>query len=186
MAKQFADFQEDHRRFIAQQPIFFVATAAPGTRVNLSPKGMDSLRVLGPNRLVWLNLSGSGNETAAHVAEEPRMTVMWCSFTTRPLILRAYGTARTIHRGTEDWGALYRNFPDTPGARQVFDMSVDLVQTSCGYGVPLMELQKPRDTLREWAVKTGANGMEGYWAEKNATSIDGRPTGIEAASSDGP
>jgi hypothetical protein len=178
---QFPEFQEDHVRFIAEQHIFFVATAAPGTRINLSPKGMDSLRVLGPNRLIWLNLTGSGNETAAHLAEEPRITVMWCSFGTRPLILRAYGIARLTHRGAAGWDALYGHFPDTPGARQVCDMAVGLVQTSCGYAVPLMNFQAPRDTLRGWAEKNGADGIAAYLAEKNATSLDGRPTGIEAA-----
>lgn len=181
MARQFEGFEDDHRRFIAEQPLFFVATAAPDTRINLSPKGMDSLRVLGPNRLVWLNLTGSGNETAAHLAEDPRMTVMWCSFGTRPLILRAYGTARLTHRGGPGWDGLYAHFPGTPGARQVVEMAVDLVQTSCGYAVPLMDLQSPRETLRTWADKQGAGGLADYWSRKNRLSIDGRPTGIEAA-----
>ena len=97
MAKQFPALTDDHTAFIAAQPLYFVATAAATGRINLSPKGMDSLRVLSPNRLIWLNLTGSGNETAAHLAQDPRMTVMWCSFTTRPLILRAYGSARTLH-----------------------------------------------------------------------------------------
>lgn len=181
MAKQFPGFEDDHRRFIAEQPIFFVATTAPGARINLSPKGMDSLRVLGPNRLIWLNLTGSGNETAAHLAEDPRMTLMWCSFTTRPLILRAYGTASTTHRGMPGWDALYGNFPDTPGARQVFELAVAVVQTSCGYAVPFMDLRAPRDTLRNWADKAGPDGLAAYWAEKNRASIDGRPTGIDRA-----
>jgi hypothetical protein len=182
MAKQFPGFDDDHRRFVADQHIFFVATAAAGTRINLSPKGMDSLRVLGANRLVWLNLTGSGNETAAHLAEDPRMTVMWCSFGKRPLILRAYGTARITHRGTAGWDALYAHFDDTPGARQVCEMRVDLVQTSCGYAVPLMDFGAERDTLRRWAETKGPDGLTDYWAERNATSLDGRPTGIEAVS----
>ncbi|WP_424932096.1 pyridoxamine 5'-phosphate oxidase family protein [Amaricoccus macauensis] len=178
MAKQFPGFTEDHTRFIAEQHIFFVATAAPTGRVNLSPKGRDAMRVLGPNRLVWLNLTGSGNETAAHLLESPRMTVMWCSFTTRPLILRAYGTARTIHNGAEDWEALYAHFPDQPGARQIYDLTVDLVQTSCGYAVPFMDYQEPRDTLQTWAETKGPKGVAAYWEERNTTSLDGRPTGI--------
>lgn len=178
MAKQFSGFTEDHTSFIAEQQIFFVATAAPTGRVNLSPKGRDSLRVLGPNRLIWLNLTGSGNETAAHLLESPRMTVMWCSFTTRPLILRAYGTARTIHNGTEEWDALHARFPDQPGARQIYDLDVDLVQTSCGYAVPFMDYREPRDTLKSWAEKKGPDGIAAYWEEKNTISLDGRPTGI--------
>ncbi len=181
MAKQFPGFSDAHRRFVAEQPVFFVATAAADTRINLSPKGQDSLRVLGPNAVIWLNLTGSGNETAAHLAEDPRMTLMWCSFTTRPMILRAYGTARITHRGAPGWEALYAHFPDTPGARQVCEMAVDLVQTSCGYAVPLMDLRQPRDTLARWTEDQGAEGIARYWAERNATSLDGRPTGIEAA-----
>lgn len=184
MAKQFDGFDAGHTRFIAAQPMFFVATAAAEGRVNLSPKGMDSLRVLGPNRLIWLNLTGSGNETAAHLAEDPRMTVMWCSFEARPLILRAYGAARLTHHGAPGWDALYGHFPATPGARQVCEMDVDLVQTSCGYAVPLMDLRAPRETLRSWAEKKGPAGVAAYWTEKNGASIDGKPTGIEAARAD--
>ena len=142
---------------------------------------MDSLRVLGPGRLIWLNLTGSGNETAAHVAEDPRMTVMWCSFATRPLILRAYGSASVVHHGEPGWSALYAHFPATPGARQVCDMTVDLVQTSCGYAVPLMDFAAPRETLRDWAERRGPVGVASYWAEQNRTSLDGKPTGIESA-----
>jgi hypothetical protein len=181
MAKQFLGFADDHVRFVAAQPVFFVATAAAEGRINLSPKGMDSLRVLGPDRLIWLSVTGSGNETAAHLAQSPRMTVMWCSFATRPLILRAYGVARAVHNGEADWDALYARFPATPGARQVFDMSVDLVQTSCGYAVPLMEMQAPRETLRGWAEQRGPAGVRAYWSDKNRVSLDGAPTGIEAA-----
>jgi hypothetical protein len=178
MAKQFSGFTEDHTRFVAEQHVFFVATAAPTGRVNLSPKGMDSLRILGPNRLIWLNVTGSGNETAAHLLEDPRMTLMWCSFTTRPLILRAYGTARTSASGAADWAELYAQFPDTPGARQIFELDVDLVQSSCGYAVPFMDFRAPRDTLKGWAEQKGPDGIAAYWQERNETSIDGKPTGI--------
>ncbi len=181
MAKQFPGFEPEHLRFVAEQPIFFVATAAPEGRINLSPKGMDSLWVLGPDRLIWLNLTGSGNETAAHLTETPRMTVMWCSFAARPLILRAYGAARVVHHGGPGWDALAARFPITPGARQIFDLTVDLVQTSCGYAVPLMDFRAPRETLRDWAAKKGPGGVAAYWAEANRASLDGKPTGIEAA-----
>lgn len=180
MAKQFTGFDEDHTSFIADQAIFFVASTAPEARINLSPKGMDSLRVLGPNRLIWLNLTGSGNETAAHLPLDPRMTVMWCSFGKRPLILRAYGTARAIHRSDADWPALAAHFPALAGARQVYDMAVDLVQTSCGYAVPYMEEPRERPTLRTWAEGKGEAGLAEYWDSRNRQSIDGLPTGIEA------
>ncbi|MEO8244873.1 MAG: pyridoxamine 5'-phosphate oxidase family protein [bacterium] len=179
MAKQFPGFSDDHSQFVAAQHIFFVATAAAEGQVNLSPKGMDSLRVLGPNRLIWLNLTGSGNETAAHLARNPRMTVMWCSFTTRPLILRAYGTARTLHRSHPDFPGLVAHFPPTPGTRQIYDLTVDLVQTSCGYAVPFMDHREDRPTLLTWA-EDKADALPDYWAEKNRQSIDGLPTGIEA------
>ena len=119
MAKQFPGFTEEQRAFIAQQAVYFVATSAPGARHNLSPKGMDSLRVTGPNRLLWLNVTGSGNETAAHLALDARMTVMWCSFSQRPLILRAYGVARVVHRSHADWMTFAAELPDVPGARQI-------------------------------------------------------------------
>ena len=111
MATRFAAFEDNHRAFIGAQHIFFVATAAAGGRVNLSPKGMDSLRVAGPNRVLWLNVTGSGNETAGHLIQSNRMTLMWCGFETRPLILRAYGTARTVHRRDADWPALAAQLP---------------------------------------------------------------------------
>jgi Pyridoxamine 5'-phosphate oxidase len=177
MAKQFPGFDDTHREFVAEQLIFFVATSAPGAQHNLSPKGMDALRILGPNRLIWLNLTGSGNETAAHLALDPRMTVMWCSFGPRPLILRAYGTAKTLHR--DDW-ALAGDLPDTPGARQIYDMQVTLVQTSCGYAVPTFEGGAERPVLRNWAEQKGPDGLADYWDTRNRLSIDGLPTGIEA------
>lgn len=178
MAKQFPGFEPAHEAFIAENPIFFVATAAPDGRVNVSPKGRDALRLLGPDRVIWLNLTGSGNETAAHLLRANRMTLMWCSFGTRPLILRAYGTARAVHRGEPGWDALAVSFPAEPGARQIFDMAVETVQTSCGYGVPLMEFRGERDTIRSWAERKGEDGILAYWQEKNRQSIDGFPTGI--------
>lgn len=180
MAKQFPGFDAAHESFIAQQHIYFVATAAPDGHVNVSPKGRDSLRVLGPNRLAWRNLTGSGNETAAHLLRANRMTVMWCSFTTRPLILRAYGTATVTHHGEPGWDALNALFPPEPGARQVFDMTVDLVQTSCGYAVPFMDFRAERDTLEKWAENRGPEGVAAYWQQKNRQSIDGFPTGLPA------
>jgi hypothetical protein len=179
MAKQFDALTGDHIAFIAEQPLFFVATAAPDGRVNLSPKGMDSLRVLSPTRILWLNLTGSGNETAAHLRESPRITLMWCSFSARPLILRAYGRARMLHHGDPDWAALGALLPAQPGTRQIVDCALDLVQTSCGYAVPVMDLRSERPVLRDWAEAKGSEGLADYWAGRNARSLDGRPTGIE-------
>ena len=136
------------------------------------------MRVKAPNRLLWLNLSGSGNETAGHLLDRNRMTVMWCSFTTRPLILRAYGAARTIHPRDADWEALAAEFPAIPGARQIFDMTVDLVQTSCGYAVPFFDNPRERDTLIKWAEGKGPDGIRAHWDKNNRTTIDGAPTGV--------
>lgn len=180
MAKQFPSLTEDQRAFVAAQHLYFVATAAATGQVNLSPKGMDSLRVLGPNRLIWLNLTGSGNETAAHLAALNRMTVMWCSFTARPMILRCYGTARTLHVTDPDFAGLAAGLPATPGARQIYDLTIERVQTSCGYAVPLMGHVQDRPTLAAWAADKG-DALPGYWSERNRRSIDGLPTGIEVA-----
>ena len=178
MARQFDALEDTHVRFIESQHIFFVGTAAPAGRVNISPKGMDSLRVLGPNRILWLNLTGSGNETAGHLRQANRMTLMWCSFGQRPLILRAYGTARTVHPRDSDWAGLAGRFGTPPGARQVYDLAVDLVQTSCGYAVPFFDYAGERDTLAKWAEDRGAAAIPQYWEERNRTTIDGLPTGI--------
>jgi hypothetical protein len=179
LGKRFDSLDEDHQRFIAAQHMFFVATAAPGARVNLSPKGMDSLRVVSPTRILWLNATGSGNETAAHLALDPRMTLMWCGFEKRPIILRAYGTATVAHRGDAAWPALAAHLPDLPGARQIVDMAVDLVQTSCGFAVPFMDFAGDRPVLRDWATDKGPDGLRAYWDDRNRHSIDGLPTGIE-------
>lgn len=178
MAKQFASFEDDHLTTIAAQHMFFVGAAAPEGRVNISPKGMDSLRVTGPNEVVWLNVTGSGNETAGHLQRDPRMTLMWCSFEKRPMILRAYGSAQTLHPRDARWAGLYALFPPIPGARQIYVMAVDMVQTSCGYAVPFYDHVGPRDTLRRWAEQKGDEGVAAYWDEKNRETLDGYPTGI--------
>ncbi len=180
MAKQFDSFSDDHTQFVAEQHIIFVGSAAQDGRVNISPKGMDSVRIVGPNRLMWRNLTGSGNETAGHLRKVNRMTVMWCSFGKRPLILRAYGTATCLHARDEGFDALNADFPPSPGARQIYDMAVDLVQTSCGYAVPFMEFQEDRNVLRDWAENKGHDGIRDYWRDRNQKTIDGLPTGIVA------
>lgn len=178
MAEQFPGFTDEHMAFIEAQQMFFVGTAAPEGRVNVSPKGQDSLRVLGPNEILWLNLTGSGNESAAHVASCERMTLMWCAFAGPPRILRAYGTAQVVHPRDPRWRAYAELIPPPLGARQYFHVDVDLVQTSCGYAVPLYEYQEQRRALTLWTEKRGPEGIARYWAERNTASIDGLPTGI--------
>jgi Pyridoxamine 5'-phosphate oxidase len=180
MGKRYGELQPDQIAFIGEQHLYFVGTAAPGTRVNLSPKGMDSLKIVAPTRILWLNLTGSGNETAAHLALDPRITLMWCSFTARPLILRAYGSARAVHKGDADWASLAAQVPDQPGARQIIDVMVDLVQSSCGFAVPFMDFREERPVLKDWATGKGPDGLRSYWDERNRQTIDGLPTGIEA------
>jgi hypothetical protein len=175
MGKRYPELLESHQTFIAAQPLFFVATAAPEGRVNVSPKGMDSLRVLSPTRIVWRSVTGSGNETAAHLLESPRMTLMWCAFEGRPLILRAYGEARAVYPGDPDWDALITHFPALPGTRSLFDVRVDLVQTSCGMAVPYFDYAGDRDDLNRWAENKGEDGLRRYRQEKNAVSLDGKP-----------
>lgn len=178
MAKQFDTLEDRHIDFIEKQHIYFTGTAAPTGRVNVSPKGMDSLRILGPNRILWLNLTGSGNETAGHLLQANRITLMWCSFTTQPLILRVYGTARAVHVDYAEFAELAAHFPPIPGARQIYDVTVEMVQTSCGYAVPFFDYADERDTLKIWAEKKGDDGVRAYWDEKNRVTLDGAPTGI--------
>lgn len=178
MAKQFDRIEITHQKFIEDQHMFFVGSAAAGGRVNISPKGMDSLRVLGPNRIIWLNHTGSGNETAGHLLQINRLTLMWCSFTNRPMILRTYGQASTIHYGEKGWDELAQHFDAEPGARQIFDVSVEMVQTSCGYAVPFMEFRGERQTLRRWTEDRGEPGIRSFWQEKNRLTIDNAPTQI--------
>ena len=166
------------RQFIEAQPVYFVATAAPGGHVNVSPKGLDSLRVLSPGRLAWLNVTGSGNETAAHLLESPRMTLMFCAFQGPPMILRLYGAARMVQPNDAEWAEVSALFPPLPGARQVFVLDIGLVQTSCGMAVPLMAVAGQRGDLNAWAEARGPEGLRDYRAEKNAVSLDGLPTGL--------
>jgi hypothetical protein len=176
MGQKYTSISDKLRAFIEMQKIFFVATAGANGRVNASPKGMDSLRVINQNRVMWLNVTGSGNETAAHVQENGRMTLMFCSFDGDPMILRLYGQATVIHPRDERWEALSKQLPQIPGARQVFDLQVDLVQTSCGMSVPFFDYAGEREQLKEWAVKKGEEGIRTYWREKNQFSLDGNPT----------
>jgi len=174
VAKFFDRIDEVQRDFIARQPIFFVATAAAGARVNLSPKGMDCFRVLGPDRVAWLDVAGSGNETHAHLVADGRVTVMFCAFENPARILRLYGRGRPVLPQDPDWAALARHFALLPGTRQIFDVAVESVQTSCGWGVPLMTFESERETLRKYHA--GSDPAERFAKYAVRThSIDGLP-----------
>ncbi len=174
-----ADFTDtltdDHVAMIAKQPVFFVATAAPGARINLSPKGLDCFRVLGPGQVAWLDLGGSGNETNAHLLADGRITIMFCNWEQPALILRIYGRGRPVLPADTEFAELAAHFTVLPGTRQIFDVAVESVQTSCGWGVPLMAFERPRATL----VKYHAQADPEKWAakmSKRTRSIDGLPT----------
>jgi len=163
--------------FIEAQPLFFVATAplSPAGHVNLSPKGLDCFRVLSRSRVAYLDLTGSGNETAAHLCENARITFMFCAFGGSPRILRLYGTGRLVLPGEAQWAELAALFTEYPGVRQIVVADVERVQTSCGFAVPLMEYVGQRDTLLRWAEAKG-DDLRRYRREKNSQSIDGLPT----------
>ncbi|WP_108398675.1 pyridoxamine 5'-phosphate oxidase family protein [Devosia submarina] len=181
MAKQFPRLESHHHRFIAEQHMFFTATAAPNGRVNMSPRSTDMFRVLDDNTVLYLDRTGSGNETAAHLAINPRLTIMFCALAGPPLIMRLYGHGRVIHRKSTEFAALLAQHygGQAPlGARQMVMLDFDLVQTSCGYGVPLFEYQDERPQMDAWARAKGVDGIEDYWRQKNQTSMDGFPTGL--------
>ena len=178
MARFYPELEARHCDFIAAQKLFFTASGTAYSRINLSPKGMDSLRVLSPSRVAYLDLTGSGNETAAHLKHDGRMTLMWCSFDADPLILRVYGRGQAVRRQDAAWGELHRHFPALPGERQLIVLDIESVQTSCGYAVPRYTYAGERDTLARWAEKKGTIGLLEYWREKNQLSIDGLATGL--------
>ncbi|MBL1259786.1 MAG: pyridoxamine 5'-phosphate oxidase family protein [Thiotrichaceae bacterium] len=178
MGKKFQNISDELIIFISEQKIFFVGTAAASGTVNISPKGMDSLRVLNKNQVIWLNLTGSGSETSAHIQENQRMTLMFCAFEGKPIILRLYGQARVIHKNDSDWEKYRSLLPQIAGARQIFDLTVALVQTSCGMSVPLLTYIEDRDLLKIWAEKSGPEKLEKYWAKNNQISLDGKATHI--------
>jgi len=176
MAKFFEQLNDTHIAFIQQQKLFFTATAPEAGRINLSPKGMDTFRILTPNKGAYLDLTGSGNETAAHIAENGRMTIMMCSFTDNPLILRLYGRGEVITPSNTHWQSHIKLFNPLPGLRQIIVLHINSVQTSCGYAVPLYSYEGERETLARWTEKKGEQGIHQYWEERNQTSIDGLPT----------
>lgn len=168
------------RAFIERQQMFFVATAAPTGRVNMSPKGADSLRILSDTHVQWLNLSGSGNETAGHLLQSDRMTLMFCAFEGDALILRLYGTAKTLHPRDAGWVDAAARFPETAGTRQIFDMEIQSVNMSCGSGVPIMDYKSDRSAVEmiPYFEKLGPDGTDAFWRRKNVETIDGHPTAL--------
>lgn len=173
MGIRYQSINEADRNFIAAQAMFFVATGAADSSINLSPKGSDTLRVLDANRVLWLNYTGSGNETAAHLAADGRITLMFCAFVGDPLILRLYGQGKVIHRRDARWDELVLQFGHFPSARQMIECDITAVQRSCGFTVPLMALEGERPHMKDWVAKREDEGFEGYWRKKNKTSIDG-------------
>ena len=173
---QMSQLDDTLKDVVEKQKMFFVGTAGVEGRVNVSPKGMDTLRVINAKQVVWLNLTGSGNETAAHVLECTRITLMVCAFEGNPLIVRLYGKARMIYPHDEEWGTYHSQFPSIPGARQMFFVDIEMVATSCGMGVPCYEFVAERKNLAHWAENKGSAGLEKYWHDHNQYSIDGKPT----------
>ncbi|WP_426447953.1 pyridoxamine 5'-phosphate oxidase family protein [Paenibacillus sp. S-38] len=178
MGKTFECMLEEHMEFITRQRIFFVGSAplSGEGHVNLSPKGYDAFRILSPGEVAYLDLTGSGNETSAHLQENGRITVMFCAFEGPPNILRLYGRGEVILPGTEDWSELAPLFEEMPGARQIIRVRVYQVQTSCGFGVPLYRYEKDRETLVKWWEAKGPDALQTYWREKNRTTLDGLQT----------
>jgi len=181
MARQYDRLERQHHDFIARQRMFFTASAAQDGRVNVSPRSTDMFRVLGDNAALYLDRTGSGNETAAHIRATGRLTIMFCALDGPPLIMRLYGDGRVIKRGSAEYAAtLAERFDGAEplGARQMIRLDFDLVQTSCGYGVPLFDYVAERPQMDGWAKAKGVDGIEAYWREKNQASIDGFPTGL--------
>ncbi|HIK18699.1 MAG TPA: pyridoxamine 5'-phosphate oxidase family protein [Leptolyngbyaceae cyanobacterium M33_DOE_097] len=183
MAKFYKSLTDELKQFISEQQMFFVATAplSADGRVNVSPKGLDSFRVLSPNQVAYLDLTGSGNETSAHLLENGRITIMFCAFAGDACILRLYGHGTTVLPDTPEWEALFPTFNPLPGARQIILMDVEQVQTSCGFGVPLYEPVGYREKLVKWAAQKGQSGVREYQQKKNRVSIDGLPTPLGEA-----
>ncbi len=180
MGKFFDSIKPAHTAFIERQHIFFVASAplSSGGRVNVSPKGLDCFRVLSESRVAYMDLISSGNETSAHTLENGRITIMFCSFETTPNILRLYGKGHTILPDSDEWETLAPLFNIYPSTRQLIVADIDLVQTSCGFGVPLFEYFGERDIHFEWAASKSKESLQEYVKQKNLLSLDGLPTNL--------
>ncbi len=180
VAKFYPELTDSLLEFIQHQQLFFTASAPNQGRVNVSPKGMNTFRCLSRREVAYLDLTGSGNETSAHLVENGRLTIMFCSFTEEPLILRLYGQGSVVRPRDAEWQELYACFEPLPGTRQIIRMAIASVQTSCGYGVPLYTYEGEREKIIRWAKTKGEAGLKEYWQQKNQVSIDGLPTGLLA------
>lgn len=178
MAKFFDSLTDGLIRFIEAQKMFFVASAPTDGRVNLSPKGMDTFRCLDASTVAYLDLTGSGNETSAHIRDNGRLTIMMCGFETEALILRLFARGEVVYPQTPRWEELAPKFEVLPGARQIVVGHIESVQTSCGFAVPRYDFVDYRPKLVEWAEQKGPDGLDEYRKSKNRTSIDGAPTGL--------
>ena len=167
------------KKFIEAQKMFFVATSPKNGRISLSPKGMDTFRVLNENRVAWLSLTGSGNETSAHLLDDNRITIMFCAFEGAPNILRLYGKAKEILPNDPEWNGLISLFPKLAGTRQIFDVTIESTQNSCGMSIPFYEYKEERNQLIDWIDEIGESGVKQYWKDKNRTSIDGLDTKLK-------
>jgi hypothetical protein len=177
MGEVFEGLDDGLREFIAAQQVFFVATAplSADGHVNVSPKGLDTFRVLGPRRVAYLDLTGSGVETVAHLRDNGRITILFCAFAGPPRILRLYGRGHAVEPGDEGWDVLVGQFPEHPGVRSVVAVELERVADSCGYGVPLFAFDGQREQLAAWAGRKGVAGVARYKEQKNRESIDGLP-----------
>jgi len=175
MGKLFSTLGPVHEEFIKKQRIFFVGSAPLNNEghINISPKGYDVLRIFSPTEVAYLDLTGSGNETSAHLDENGRITIMFIAFEDAPMILRLYGTGRVIIPGMSEWEELMKHFDPLPGARQIIYVNIHAVKTSCGFGVPFFSYAGERNTLQQWAINKGEQGLEAYHKEKNMLSMDG-------------
>jgi hypothetical protein len=184
MSKLFDCITDELQNFIAAQHLFFVGSAplSPTGNVNLSPKGLGCFRVLSPKQVGYLDLTGSGNETSAHLQENGRITFMFCAFDEPPSILRLYGQGKTILPSSPHWDSLYSLFVPMPGTRQIIVADIERIQTSCGFGVPLYEYRGQRQILVNWATKKGEEGVREYQQQKNLVSIDGLATPLSKLS----
>ena len=176
MAKLYSQLDDSLQEFILKQQLFFTASAADTGRINLSPKGLDCLQILDNQSVAYLDLTGSGNETSAHLLENKRLTLMFCSFAGPPQILRLYGSGEVILPSHQTWNSLRERFENFPGVRQIIKLQIDSAQTSCGFGVPLYDFVGQRETLLKWAENKGPDGISEYQITKNFKSIDGKPT----------
>ncbi|CAA6818698.1 MAG: Pyridoxamine 5'-phosphate oxidase [uncultured Sulfurovum sp.] len=178
MAVKFKTINKVHKEFIEKQKMFVIGSAGAEGFINVSPKGMDTFKIIDEHTVVWLNHTGSGNETSVHVQENGRMTIMFNSFDKAPMILKLYGTAEVIHDADERWDEMCTYFNEFLGARQFFELKVELVLTSCGFGVPQYKYIGERNKLEKWAKRVGREGMKVFWTEKNVETLDGEKTNV--------